>query len=82
LVGTQLKGDYLEFCVFDGKTFAYAFKIMAQLFPEMKFFALDSFVGLPEPKGIDAKDNYTSGFLRGSLPVTPSSLKITYARAG
>lgn len=67
LVGTQLPGDYLEFGVFEGKTFSYAFKIMAPLFPEMRFVALDSFEGLPEPKGIDAKDNYTSGFFKGQF---------------
>ncbi|MFC6283172.1 MULTISPECIES: TylF/MycF/NovP-related O-methyltransferase [Polaromonas] len=67
LVGTQLQGDYLEFGVFEGKTFSYAFKIMAQLFPEMKFVALDSFEGLPEPKGIDANDSYTSGFYKGQF---------------
>lgn len=67
LVGTQLPGDYLEFGVFEGKTFSYAFKIMGPLFPEMRFVALDSFEGLPEPKGIDAKDNYTSGFYKGQF---------------
>ncbi|AMK75095.1 MULTISPECIES: TylF/MycF/NovP-related O-methyltransferase [Methylomonas] len=67
LVGTQLQGDYLEFGVFEGKTFSYAFKIMARLFPDMKFVALDSFEGLPEPKGIDAKNNYTSGFYKGQF---------------
>jgi hypothetical protein len=66
-VGTQLQGDYLEFGVFEGKTFSYAFKIMARLFPEMQFVALDSFEGLPEPKGIDANDNYTSGFYKGQF---------------
>jgi O-methyltransferase len=67
LVGTQLPGDYLEFGVFEGKTFSYGFKIMAPLFPDMRFVALDSFEGLPEPKGIDAKDNYTSGFFKGQF---------------
>ncbi len=67
LLGTQLQGDYLEFGVFEGKTFSYAFKNMARLFPEMQFVALDSFEGLPEPKGIDANDNHTSGFYKGQF---------------
>lgn len=67
LVGTKILGDYLEFGVFQGKTFAYAFRLMAPLFPEMRFVALDSFEGLPEPKGVDAKDNYTSGFYHGQF---------------
>lgn len=67
LVGTQVPGGYLEFGVFEGKTFSYAFEIMARLFPAMQFVALDSFEGLPEPEGIDAKDNYTSGFFKGQF---------------
>jgi O-methyltransferase len=67
LVGTQIEGDYLEFGVFMGKTFSYAYKVMAPLFPEMRFVALDSFEGLPKPKGIDAADDYTSGFYAGQF---------------
>ena len=67
LVGTQIPGDYLEFGVYMGKTFSYVHRIMAPLFPQMRFVALDSFEGLPEPRGIDAQDNYTSGFYPGQF---------------
>lgn len=67
LVGTQIPGDYLEFGVYMGKTFSYAYRIMAPLFPEMRFIALDSFEGLPQPRGIDAADNYSSGFYEGQF---------------
>lgn len=67
LVGTQIPGDYLEFGVYMGKTFSYAYRVMASLFPDMRFVALDSFEGLPEPKGRDAQDNYTSGFYTGQF---------------
>lgn len=67
LVGAQIRGDYLEFGVYSGMTFCYVYKIMARLFPEMRFVALDSFEGLPEPKGIDAQGNYTSGFTAGQF---------------
>lgn len=67
LVGTQIPGDYLEFGVYLGKTFSYAYRIMAPLFPEMRFVALDSFEGLPQPKGIDALNDYTSGFFEGQF---------------
>jgi hypothetical protein len=40
---------------------------MAPLFPQMKFIALDSFEGLPAPKGLDAQNNYTSGFYEGQF---------------
>lgn len=67
LVGTQIPGDYLEFGVYMGTTFRYAYKIMSPLFSEMKFVALDSFEGLPSPQGMDARDNYTSGFFEGQF---------------
>lgn len=67
LVGTQIPGDYLEFGVYLGKTFSYTYRVMAPLFPDMRFVALDSFEGLPEPKGLDAQDNYTSGFYSGQF---------------
>jgi len=67
LVGTEIPGDYLEFGVFMGKTFTYTYRLMARLFPEMQFVALDSFEGLPEPKGIDKLDGYSSGFYAGQF---------------
>lgn len=67
LVGAQLPGDYLEFGVYRGATFAHAFQVMAPLFAKMRFVALDSFEGLPEPQGADAAGNYTSGFYRGEF---------------
>lgn len=62
LIGAQVPGDYLEFGVYKGATFAHACKLMAPLFPSMRFVACDSFRGLPEPKGLDAVDGYSSHF--------------------
>lgn len=67
LVGAELGGDYLEFGVFEGRTFAYAHKIMAPLFSDMRFVAFDSFQGLPEPSGIDAEGTYSSSFIKGQF---------------
>ena len=52
---SKLKGDYLEFGVYKGKTFAGAYHL-AQAFnlDSMHFYAFDSFSGLPEIAGIDA----------------------------
>lgn len=82
LVGTQIPGDYLEFGVFMGKTFSYAHRIMAPLFPEMRFIALDSFEGLPEPKGLDAKDNYTSGFYAGQFACDANQFRSNLLASG
>jgi hypothetical protein len=62
LIGAQIPGDYFEFGVYKGMTFAHACKTMAPLFPKMRFVACDSFEGLPAPRGIDAVDGYSSHF--------------------
>lgn len=62
LVGAQIAGDYCEFGVWQGTTFAHAFRTMAPLFPHMRYVAFDSFEGLPQPVGIDAEDGYSSHF--------------------
>ena len=67
LVGAEIGGDYLEFGVFEGRTFGYAYKIMAPLFSDMRFVAFDSFQGLPEPSGIDADRAYSSSFTKGQF---------------
>ncbi|MDQ3820570.1 MAG: TylF/MycF family methyltransferase [Acidobacteriota bacterium] len=67
LVGAQVPGDYVEFGVYKGRTFAHACKRMPYFFPEMRFFAFDSFEGLPEPKGLDAEDGFTSHFYEGQF---------------
>ena len=67
LVGAQVAGDYFEFGVYRGRTFAHACKLMGPLFPGVRFVACDSFEGLPQPKGLDAKDGYTSHFFEGQF---------------
>jgi O-methyltransferase len=67
LVGAELPGDYLEFGVYNGMTFSYAMKVMARLFPSMRFVALDSFEGLPKPRGVDAQEGFTSSFRDGQF---------------
>lgn len=60
----ELPGDYLEFGVSTGHTFAYAFKTLSLFSPKMRFVALDSFEGLPEAAGINKYEGYTGGFSR------------------
>ena len=42
LVGAQVSGDYCEFGVYKGDTFAHMAKYHHE-FPQMRFFAFDSF---------------------------------------
>jgi len=62
LIGADISGDYLEFGVFQGRTFTYANQFMSPHFKDMRFIAFDSFEGLPNPMGIDALNGYTSRF--------------------
>lgn len=72
LVGARVPGDYAEFGVFRGDTFAHAIRIMAPdpHLSHMRFLAYDSFDGLPEPRGVDALDGFSSGFYRGQFSFT------------
>jgi hypothetical protein len=62
LVSAQLPGDYCEFGVYQGDTFSYVHQLASRKFPEMRFFAFDSFEGLPKPQGLDALNGYTGNF--------------------
>ncbi|HEX9988532.1 MAG TPA: TylF/MycF/NovP-related O-methyltransferase [Chloroflexia bacterium] len=53
---SQIEGDYLEFGVYEGELFAAAYHL-AQMFglTSMRFYAFDSFEGLPDIQGVDAE---------------------------
>jgi hypothetical protein len=67
LAGAHVPGDYLEFGVYRGDTFRHAYEVLSRSFPAMRFFAFDSFEGLPEPSGVDAREGYTGNFSRGEF---------------
>jgi hypothetical protein len=67
LIGAQIEGEYCEFGVWQGTTFAHACRTLAPHFPKMRFAAFDSFQGLPPPRGIDAVDGYSSHFYEGQF---------------
>ena len=57
----SLLGDYLEFGVFRGATFAHAFLRAHKKMPWMRYWAFDSFQGLPEISGLDTGGEFTAG---------------------
>ena len=57
----SLSGDYLEFGCYKGESFIYAYKCAVELMPWMKFYAFDSFQGLPNLKDIDAEGSFWQG---------------------
>lgn len=68
LVGAQVAGDYCEFGVYKGDTFAHMLRYH-DVFPGMRYVAFDSFEGLPAPTGIDNEDGYASNFHQGEFAV-------------
>jgi hypothetical protein len=81
LVGAEVPGDYMEFGVAKGTTFAYACRKMAFL-DSMRFIAFDSFEGLPEPRGVDARGGYTSTFFKGQFAYPEDRFIADLAKAG
>lgn len=73
----KLEGDYLEFGVYIGGTFIPAYHFSKKILNNtMRFFAFDSFQGLPEPKGIDAEvKEFEKGEYAFSLDEFKSILK-------
>lgn len=64
---SKLSGDYLEFGVWKGRSFSRAYNIWKHLFfnkgelKSMRFYAFDSFEGLPEIKNKDASGEFSTG---------------------
>jgi O-methyltransferase len=58
----EIEGDYAEFGVWTGRTFVEAWRV-ANAFPgpDRRFFAFDSFEGLPEVEGADDTGRWTAG---------------------
>jgi hypothetical protein len=57
----SLLGDYLEFGCFKGESFRHVLSGAAKDMPWMRFFALDSFEGLPRLGRIDEQGSFLQG---------------------
>lgn len=82
LIGAQIPGDYFEFGVYKGLTFAHACKLMTPLFTGMRFVACDSFEGLPAPQGLDAVEGYSSHFYKGQFQCSKEEFLANLRRDG
>ncbi|OLC53552.1 MAG: hypothetical protein AUH85_14020 [Chloroflexi bacterium 13_1_40CM_4_68_4] len=58
----HVEGDYLEFGVYRGRSFIEAWKAAGRYDArDMRFYAFDSFEGLPAPTGVDAQGPFSEG---------------------
>lgn len=49
----NIEGDYCEFGVYTGRQFTHAYKAITKFSQDTRFYAFDSFEGLPKPEGVD-----------------------------
>jgi hypothetical protein len=67
LAFNQVEGDYLEFGVFSGSTFAMAHKYGHLHGLNLHLYGFDSFKGLPKPKDFDAHPQWVEGDMAMSM---------------
>jgi O-methyltransferase len=73
-------GDYLEFGVYRGRAFLAAYKMAVRRKMEsMRFFAFDSFQGLPEVGGADADHRH---FFKGQYACSIDAFRAILSKAG
>jgi len=63
---SKLTGDYFEFGVYEGNSMNAAFHISKQYLPNLRFYAFDSFEGLPETKKNGGFQPFEKGMFRCS----------------
>ena len=58
-VSSKIKGEYFEFGVYRGRSFTAAYKLgQKHGLHDMKYYAFDSFEGLPEPTEIEGNEKF------------------------
>ena len=71
----SLLGDYLEFGCAAGASFIHAYRQAAHRMPWMRFWAFDSFQGLPRPEGIDMAGEAREGLFACDQPTFMRNLR-------
>ncbi|MEE9430499.1 MAG: TylF/MycF/NovP-related O-methyltransferase [Melioribacteraceae bacterium] len=79
--GTTEKGDYYEFGIFKGHTFAHACNYAKKInLLKMRFFGFDSFEGLPKIEGLDVTRDMP--FYEGQYSAGKEQVSKDMSRAG
>lgn len=72
----RLEGDYTEFGVYKGASFISSYNAAARLhLPQMRFFAFDSFRGLPQPADLHTAEPFRAGAFAASVAIFEKALK-------
>jgi len=76
----QIEGDYLEFGVWEGMSFDLSLRSAAKFFPRKsdrspRFFAFDSFQGLPKPDLLKDGAAFQQGEYRAALECFQSNIR-------
>jgi len=80
VAASKLEGDYLEFGVWSGNTFIAAFNFAQRSgLKSMRFYAFDSFQGLPEIEGVDLQFQQ---FSDGQYACSLEQFKANTSKAG
>lgn len=75
----QVPGDYLEFGLYEGRSFTYAYKALQRSpGPTRRLIGFDSFKGLPEP----LKEEGTTKFQRGQYACSRKDVEENLLRSG
>jgi hypothetical protein len=79
----SVEGDYLEFGVSTGRTFVAAWEHAQRAgLARMRFFAFDSFRGLPEARGVDALGFQHAAFEAGAYACSDEEFRALLKRRG
>jgi O-methyltransferase len=79
----RIEGDYLEFGCYEGNSFVAAHHLaQAQRLQAMRFYAFDSFAGLPDADGIDVDPDTKRQYSEGDFACDVRSFRRNLRRSG
>jgi hypothetical protein len=79
----RIPGDYLEFGCYEGNSFIAAYHCARrQALGQMRFYAFDSFSGLPPAQGIDRDPDHVAQYSAGDFACDPATFERNLRAAG
>jgi hypothetical protein len=79
----RIDGDYLEFGCYEGNSFIAAYHFaQAQRLETMRFYAFDSFAGLPDAEGVDTDSDEARQYSAGDFSCDLATFRSNLRRGG